>query len=179
MSQPGITTSLCPYINTSLCYFVTTSIRHYVHTSLRPYITMLLRSYVPTSLRPHITTSLPASLRPYVTTYIRHYVPTLLRPYVTTSLHVRSNINVRGVPRIWQGGPRIFFQIWKFACAAHGEDMRFTRGFGGMLPQDNFLKLCNLVHFGVYFDQILSLKIFKNYLFYLKILKIAILYMKE
>ena len=34
-----------------------------------------------------------------------------------------------------------------------------------MLPRENFLKWCNLVRFGVYFDQILSLKIFKNYHF--------------
>ena len=38
-------------------------------------------------------------------------------------------------------------------------------GFGGMPPQENFLKWCNLVRFGVYFDHILSLKNFKNYHF--------------
>ena len=52
--------------------------------------------------------------------------------------------------------PRIFFQIWKFAsepCALQG-------GFGGMPPPpDNFFKM---VRFGVYFDQLLSLKKFKN-----------------
>ena len=31
-------------------------------------------------------------------------------------------------------------------------------GLGGMFPRENFLKWCNLVRFGVYFDQILSLK---------------------
>ena len=41
--------------------------------------------------------------------------------------------------------------------AAHGEAMRIAREFGGMLPRENFLKRCNLVHFRVYFDQILSL----------------------
>ena len=41
-------------------------------------------------------------------------------------------------------------------------------GFGGMLPRENFLKWCNLVRFGVYFDQILSLKNFKNYHFLYK-----------
>ena len=44
-------------------------------------------------------------------------------------------------------------------------------GFGGMLPRENFLKWCNLVRFGVYFDQILSLKIFLNYHFLYKNLK--------
>ena len=61
------------------------------------------------------------------------------------------------------GGARIFFQIWKFAkpCALLG-------GFGGMYPREKFLKWCNLVRFGVYFDQILSLKNFKNYHFLYK-----------
>ena len=40
--------------------------------------------------------------------------------------------------------------------------MRFARGFGGMPPRENFFKWCNLVRFGVYFDQILSLKNFNN-----------------
>ena len=69
----------------------------------------------------------------------------------------------RGVPRIWQGGVKNFF--FRFGNlhvtkrhGAHGEAMRFVRGFGGMLPRENFLKWCNLVRFGVYFDQILSLK---------------------
>ena len=35
--------------------------------------------------------------------------------------------------------------------------MRIARGFGGMLPQENFLKRCNLVRLKVYFDQILCL----------------------
>ena len=37
-----------------------------------------------------------------------------------------------------------------------------------MLPREIFLKWCNLVRFGVYLDQILSLKIFKNYHFLYK-----------
>ena len=88
----------------------------------------------------------------------------------------------RGVPRIWHGGgPRIFF--FRFGNlhvakrhAAHGEAMRFARGFGGMPPREIFLKWCNLVRFGVYFDQILSLKISKITIFYIKILKIAIFF---
>ena len=42
---------------------------------------------------------------------------------------------------------------------------RFLGGFGGMLPREIFFKWCNLVRFGVYLDQILSLKNFKNYYF--------------
>ena len=41
-------------------------------------------------------------------------------------------------------------------------------GFWGMPPRENFLKWCNLVRFGVYFDQILSLRNFKNYHFLYK-----------
>ena len=72
----------------------------------------------------------------------------------------------RGVPRIREGGgPRIFFQIWEFACRGA---MRIARGFGSMLPRANFLKWCNLVRFRVYFDQILYLFFFKNYHFLYK-----------
>ena len=35
-------------------------------------------------------------------------------------------------------------------------------GFGGMLPPKKKFKWCNLVRFGVYLDQILSLKNFKD-----------------
>ena len=52
-------------------------------------------------------------------------------------------------------------------------------GFGGMPPREIFFKWCNLVRFGVYFDQILSLKNFKNYHFLYKILKIAIFLYKR
>ena len=41
-------------------------------------------------------------------------------------------------------------------------------GFGGMLPQIFFFKWSNLVRFGVYLGQILSLKNFKNYCFLYK-----------
>ena len=67
-------------------------------------------------------------------------------------------------PGFGRGGGQEFF-FFRFGNlhvtkrhAAHGKAMRFARGFGGMLPRENFLKWCNLVRFGVYFDQILSLK---------------------
>ena len=41
-------------------------------------------------------------------------------------------------------------------------------GFGGMPPDKFFFKWCNLARFGVYFDQSLSLKNFKNYHFLYK-----------
>ena len=43
-------------------------------------------------------------------------------------------------------------------------NLHVAMGFWGMLPRENFLKLCNLVRFGVYLDQILSLKCFQNYI---------------
>ena len=62
------------------------------------------------------------------------------------------------------GGPRIFFQIWKFACRM-AKPCALLGGFGGMPPREIFFKM---VRFGVYFDQILSLKNFKNYHFLYK-----------
>ena len=41
-------------------------------------------------------------------------------------------------------------------------------GFGGMLPREKIFNWCNLVRFGVYLGQILSLKNFKNYNFLYK-----------
>ena len=98
------------------------------------------------------------------------------------------NGNIQGRPQDLAGplggGPRIFFSRFgnlhvAKRHAAHGEAMRFARGVGGHVPREIFLKWCNLVRFGVYFVQILSLKNFKNYHFYIKILKIAIFYIKE
>ena len=43
--------------------------------------------------------------------------------------------------------------------------MRFARGVRGHAPPRKFFKM---VRFGVYFDQILSLKTFNNYLFLFK-----------
>ena len=41
----------------------------------------------------------------------------------------------------------------------------FVGGFGACSPEKKKFKLCNLVRFGVYLDQILSLENFKNYYF--------------
>ena len=73
--------------------------------------------------------------------------------------------HTRGVPRIWEGGPRIFFSDLKICMA---KPCALLGGFGGMLPRENFLKRCNLVRFRVYFDQIFSLLFFKNYHFLYK-----------
>ena len=61
------------------------------------------------------------------------------------------------------GGKKYFFKIWKFACrAAHGEAMHFDSEVRGYAPPRKIFKWCNLVRFGVYLDQILSSKKFKN-----------------
>ena len=55
-------------------------------------------------------------------------------------------------------------------CMSRSDMLRMAKpcamlgGFGDMLPRENFLKLCNLVRFRMYFDQILFLFFFKNYL---------------
>ena len=43
-----------------------------------------------------------------------------------------------------------------------------------MPPRENFFKWCNLVRFGVYLDQILSVKNLKITIFYIKNLKIHV-----
>ena len=71
------------------------------------------------------------------------------------------------------GGKEFFFQIWEFACCLlrMAKPSALLGGFGGMPPREFFLKWCNLVRFGVYSDQILSLKFFLNYHFLYKNLK--------
>ena len=63
-------------------------------------------------------------------------------------------------------GQNYFFQIWKFACRK-----ALLEGFRGMPSRVNFLKWCNFVRFGVYLDQILYLKNFKNHHFMYKFFK--------
>ena len=83
----------------------------------------------------------------------------------------KIDAHYRGVPRIWQGGgPRIFFSRFgnlhvAKRHAAHGKAMLFARGVRGHAPPRKFFKM---VRFGVYFDQILSLKNFKKYHFLYK-----------
>ena len=76
-------------------------------------------------------------------------------------------------PGFGRGGPEFFFSDYEI-CMSRSDMLRMAKpcallgGFGGMLPRENFLKWCNLVRFGVYFDQILSLKNFNNYHFLYK-----------
>ena len=71
-----------------------------------------------------------------------------------------------GGPQDLAGGTKHFFP--RFGNLHVAKPCALLGGFGGMLPREYFLKGCNLVRFGVYFDQILSLKNFKNYHFYIK-----------
>ena len=69
------------------------------------------------------------------------------------------------------GGAKKFFFSDLEICMSLSNMLRMAKpcallgGFGGMPPREIFLKWCNLVRFGVYFDQILSLK---NYHFLYK-----------
>ena len=78
-------------------------------------------------------------------------------------------------PGFGRGSQEFFLRFGK----RFGKPCALLGGFGGMSPQENFLKWCNLVRFGVYFDQILSLKNFNNYHFLYKNIKIAIFYIRE
>ena len=77
-------------------------------------------------------------------------------------------------PGFGRGGARIFFQIWKFACRE--ATCCAWLGGSGACPRENFLNWCNLVRFGVYFDQMLKIskitiflyKIFFNFNFLYK-----------
>ena len=93
--------------------------------------------------------------------------------------------NITGAsPGFGRGGPIIFFSDLQI-CMSRSDMLRMAKpcallgGFGGMLPQENFLKRCNLVRFGVYFDQILSLKNFNNYHFLYKNFKNCIFLYKR
>ena len=77
-------------------------------------------------------------------------------------------------PGFGRGGAKKFFFSDLGICMSRSDMLRMAKpcallgGFGGMLPRENFLKRCNLVHFRVYFHQILYLFFFKDYLFYIK-----------
>ena len=81
----------------------------------------------------------------------------------------------QGRPQDLAGGEaKNFFFSDLEICMSRSDMLRMAKpcallgGSGGMPPRENFFKWCNLVRFGVYFDQILSLKNFKNYHFLYK-----------
>ena len=74
-----------------------------------------------------------------------------------------------------EGGAKNFFcRFGNLHVAKRHVAIRFAKGVrGNALFRENFLKWCNLVRFGVYFDPILSLQFFQKYHFFYK--KIIIL----
>ena len=96
--------------------------------------------------------------------------PSLLCPHCRTHKHTTQHLF--SCPQIHTTLSAL--DLWRDPGASPGfgrtffsdlEAMRFARVVRGHAPQEIFLKWCNLVRFGVYFDQILSLKNFKNYHF--------------
>ena len=94
---------------------------------------------------------------------------------LTYGIFGKKHCTLQGRPQdLAGGGARIFF--FRFGNlhvakrhAAHGEAIRFARGVWGHAPPPRkFFKMVNLMRFGVYFDQILSLKNFNNYHFLYK-----------
>ena len=76
-------------------------------------------------------------------------------------------INTDGLPKLigsvaylgfdFEGGGRVQINFRKVGpYAARGKATRLLGEFGGMLPQENLFKLCNLVRFSVYFASSLS-----------------------
>ena len=88
-------------------------------------------------------------------------------------------------PGFGRGGGQEFFFPDLEICMSRSDMLRMAKpcallgGFGGMPPREFFLEWCNLVRFGVYFDQILSLKNFKNYHFLYKKFKNCIFLYKR
>ena len=84
---------------------------------------------------------------------------------------IPTQVSVQGRPQDLAGGGQEFFFRFGNLHVSRSDMLRMAKPcallgrFGGMPPQENFLKWCNLVRFGVYFDHILSLKNFKNYHF--------------
>ena len=69
-------------------------------------------------------------------------------------------INTDGLPKLFGSVAYLGFDFgggggFKLVLEKWGH-MRMLGGFGGMLPRENFLKLCNLVRFSVYFASSLS-----------------------
>ena len=75
-----------------------------------------------------------------------------------------STISVAYLGFHFGGVPNFSGKVGEFAwretpCSAW-RSHAFARGFGGMLPRENFKKWCNLVRFREYFAKILSKKYF-------------------
>ena len=69
-----------------------------------------------------------------------------------------SRISFRGGVQKFSGKVGEF--AWREAPCSAWQSHAFARGFGGMLPRENFKKWCNLVRFREYFAKILSKNFF-------------------
>ena len=66
---------------------------------------------------------------------------------------------------------------WREApYATRDKATRLLGGIGGMLPRENLKKWSSLVRFGVYFAAILSKKLVKMFIFYIKIIDIVYIF---
>ena len=94
----------------------------------------------------------------------------ILRTFVS-----RDKLTMQGRPQdLGRGGARnIFFSDLEI-CMSRSDMPVMAKPSTLLGGLEFFLEWCNLVRFGVYLDQILSLKNFKNYHFYIKQLKIHV-----
>ena len=129
-----------------------------------------------------LTEKLQVSKFPFKTTFsTSHYYN-----YCNSHIYAQLMMYTAGAsPGFGRGGGQEFFFSDLGSCMSRSDMLRMTKpcallgGFGGMPPRNFFLKWCNLVRFGVYFDQILSLTNFKNYHFLYKNFKNCNFYIKE
>ena len=87
-------------------------------------------------------------------------------------MHFGYYVLLGASPGFGRGGARIFFPIWKIACreatcCAWRSHALCKGGSGACPPEKIFLNGEILVRFGVYFDQILSLKNIKKLPFFM------------
>ena len=88
-----------------------------------------------------------------------HFLPPVRKKVISSGRN--STLLFQGRPQDLGGGggKNIFFRIGNLHVI-------LLKGFGGMLPRQNFLKRCNLVRFRVYFDKILSIFFFQKLPFF-------------
>ena len=85
--------------------------------------------------------------------------------YFQIEMVISATENARGVKQgrksmFKHGGDNIGIKYTSRLRDVSRDTPRFARGVRGHAPPRKFFIWCNLVCFGVYFDQILSLKIF-------------------
>ena len=74
-----------------------------------------------------------------------------------------SRVQERSQDLAGDGGQELFFTDLEI-CMSQSNAFGLE-GSGGMLPRAKFLKWCNLVRYGIYLDQIVSLNFFKIFIY--------------